>query len=142
MSDSSQKQPKDIVLIAGSRDFPKADLVREWIEYRMDLVPGTSKVISGAARGVDRIAAAYAKRLGYPVKEFPADWDKYGKAAGMKRNAVMVKIATRAFVFWDCKSRGTLHTMELTWEAKKPMTVITPYGEAIFYDGEEQVDIT
>ena len=44
---------------------------------------------------------------------FPADWDKYGKAAGYKRNGEMARNADALIAFWDGKSRGTKHMIDL-----------------------------
>lgn len=43
-------------------------------------------VIEGEAPGADTISRVVAESLGIPVRKFPADWDRYGKAAGMIRN--------------------------------------------------------
>ncbi len=47
-------------------------------------------IIHGAARGADRLAGNEAKRLGMEVIEFPADWARYGRAAGPIRNRQML----------------------------------------------------
>ena len=47
-------------------------------------------IIHGAARGADSIAGNIAKEFGFKVKEFPADWNKYKKAAGPIRNKQML----------------------------------------------------
>ena len=50
---------------------------------------------------------------GWEVLSFPADWDKYGKAAGYKRNDEMARNADALIAFWDGKSRGTRHMIDL-----------------------------
>lgn len=47
-------------------------------------------VVHGKARGVDEIAAQVAADWGWLIHEFPANWERYGKAAGHVRNAAMV----------------------------------------------------
>lgn len=44
------------------------------------------------------------------------NWDKYGKSAGYRRNKEMVDIASAAICFWDGKSKGTKHTIDLCKE--------------------------
>ncbi len=111
------------VLIAGSRDYPN---LFEVSAYVRDLPVGDT-VIVGGARGVDTAAEEAAETrpdLGLAV--YVADWDTYGRAAGYRRNAEMVKHADRVVVFWDGQSRGSKHTIDLTLEARKDLEVHFP----------------
>lgn len=70
------------------------------------------EIISGHAKGADMMGEQYAASYGIPVKVFPADWDKYGKRAGMMRNHEMLCYATQfkhscLVAFWDGVSHGT-----------------------------------
>ena len=60
---------------------------------------------------VDRLAARWAKSKGIPVREFPADWDEHGKAAGPIRNQEMANAAVGQDALlvkiWDGSSTGT-----------------------------------
>ena len=47
-------------------------------------------VIEGGAKGADSLAKKAATDLNLPVKEYPAEWKKYGRAAGPKRNQKML----------------------------------------------------
>lgn len=58
----------------------------------------------------------YAKERGYAVSEHPADWDRYGKSAGYIRNKEMAEEADALMAFWDGKSRGTMHMINLAKE--------------------------
>ena len=71
------------------------------------------EIVSGTAMGADRLGERYAKENGYKLKRFPAEWDKYGKSAGYRRNAEMAKYADACVVFWDGVSRGTKHMIDL-----------------------------
>jgi hypothetical protein len=51
----------------------------------------TDVIIHGGATGADTLAQAYANDRVIPTLVFKADWDKYGRAAGPKRNAAMLK---------------------------------------------------
>jgi len=50
----------------------------------------TLEIISGGAPGVDTMASRYARDNGLKLYEFPADWKKYGRAAGPIRNQQMI----------------------------------------------------
>ena len=93
-------------IIAGGRDFTDYAIA----EAALDRIFSRRKpdsIICGMQRGADMLGDRYAKERGIPVQEFPADWDRYGKAAGPIRNREMAAIATHLVAFWDGKSRGT-----------------------------------
>lgn len=113
------------VIIAGSRDFddfPKLmnsciDILHEISDQNDDL--DKIRIVSGTARGADLLGEQYAKISGYEVSRFPADWDGLGKRAGYVRNAEMAKYAVAdesygvLIAFWDGKSKGTKHMIDL-----------------------------
>ena len=70
-------------------------------------------VISGMARGADRLGELYAFSQGLPLEKFPADWDKHGKNAGYVRNIAMAEVAECLITLWDSKSRGTKHMIDV-----------------------------
>jgi hypothetical protein len=72
-----------------------------------------SEVVSGGARGVDRLGEDWAKINKVPVTRFLADWNKYGKRAGYVRNAVMASYGTALVAVWDGCSKGTKHMIDL-----------------------------
>ena len=113
------------VIIAGSRDF---DDFPKLINSSIEILTGISKkrndldrirIISGTARGADKLGEQYAKIAGYELSKFPADWDGLGKRAGYVRNAEMAKFAVEdgnygvLIAFWDGQSRGTKHMIDL-----------------------------
>lgn len=76
-----------------------------------------SEVVSGGARGVDYAGEIWAKANGIPVKVFPADWDKYGRGAGYRRNTQMAEYAEALVAVWDSESRGTHHMITVAKNA-------------------------
>lgn len=109
------------LIIAGSRDFNDFEFAKETLNK---FIGGVSEVVSGTAAGADKIGEKWALYNFIPVKQFPANWEKYGKAAGHKRNAEMAKYADACIVFWDGNSPGTKNMIS---EAKKnniPCSVI------------------
>jgi hypothetical protein len=71
------------------------------------------EIVSGTAAGADTLGERYAQEKGYEVKKFPAQWDLYGKSAGYKRNQQMAEYADGLIAFWDGKSRGTKHMIDI-----------------------------
>lgn len=108
------------VAIVGSREY--ADM--EQVVAFVNSLPVGTVVVSGGARGVDSIAEAAAKRRGLETCIFPADWTRYGKAAGIRRNVDIVNKADAIVAFWDGRSRGTEFTIELARAKDKPVHVV------------------
>jgi hypothetical protein len=80
-------------------------------------------IISGTARGADQLGEYYAMKHGYNIERYPAEWDKYGRSAGYKRNEQMARIATHLMAFWDGKSRGTQHMIDLARKYKLKVSI-------------------
>lgn len=100
------------VIIAGGRDFNDYQLLKT----KMDsLLRNKSKVIivSGGARGADSLGERYAKERGLEITKYPADWDRYGKSAGYRRNEQMAQNADALVAFWDGQSKGTAHMIQI-----------------------------
>lgn len=51
------------------------------------------RLFHGGARGADQAIAAAAAQLGWSAEEIPAQWSRYGVAAGPIRNAQMLRRA-------------------------------------------------
>jgi hypothetical protein len=77
------------------------------------------QIVSGGAPGSDTMGAQFAFEHGIDLVVHPAEWDKYGKRAGMVRNQLIVDDCDKALVFWDYRSPGTLSTINLLWGANK-----------------------
>ena len=112
------------LIIAGCRDFNDRKLIYEGIDTFIEECGVPDVIIEGGASGVDRIAGDYARENDIPLMVFPADWNKYGRAAGPIRNGEMVKHGTHLLAFWDGKSRGTKNMIET---AKKHGLVVGVY---------------
>lgn len=106
------------VAIVGSRDFPYLHMVR----YYVSNLPRDTVVISGGARGVDQAAVEAAKIAKLETLVFMADWTT-GRGAGYARNVLLVKHADKIVAFWDGKSKGTKHTIDLAKKAGKPIEI-------------------
>lgn len=118
------------VMVCGGRTFDDDETLFSVLDglcnvYPVD--PYDTTIISGGARGADSLANEYAHSRGLELIECPADWERYGKSAGYRRNADMVKQADVVVAFWDGESKGTKHSIDLTLAAGKPLLVVT-YG--------------
>ncbi len=106
------------VVVAGSRDIVDKKLVFRLLDNsKFDIY----QVVCGCAKGIDSLGREWAIKNRIRVKEFPAEWEKYGKRAGMLRNKEMVDYADAVICIWDGKSKGTLNTIEYTEKCNKPL---------------------
>ncbi len=97
------------VIIAGSRDLNKDDLIRKILaEQNLKIV----EFVSGTAKGPDTTCIKIAKEMEIPCKLMPADWDTHKKSAGFIRNNEMAQYGTYALLFWDGSSHGTKQMAE------------------------------
>lgn len=112
------------VIIAGSRDITDVNLVSPLIKQGLLAlqITGPLEIVSGCAKGVDSIGELIAMKHDVPIKRFPADWDKYKKAAGPIRNKQMAEYADAAIVIHN-GSRGSLNMIEKMKKLNKPVFV-------------------
>lgn len=122
------------VLVCGSRSF--RDIGYVWdclsditLKECVENADFIEELIHGACDGPDLFADEWASKSGIPIKSVSADWNKYGKAAGPIRNKEMVDMLTPGedivIAFWDGKSKGTKHTINLAKE-KGIKTIVLP----------------
>lgn len=110
-------------IIAGGRDFSNYNLLKESCDLL--LLQKVQEVISGDARGADSLGEKWASENKIRTTIFPANWNKYGKSAGYKRNVQMADYADGLIAFWDGNSRGTKHMIDIAKEKGLEVHVIS-----------------
>jgi hypothetical protein len=107
------------IAVVGSRGFNDWQLFKSVMqEYK------PTEIISGGARGADSMAALWAKENKIPLKEIRPDYARYGRAAPIRRNDLIVDAAELVVAFWDGKSRGTKHVIDYTEKTGKYLKII------------------
>ena len=102
------------LIIAGGRDFNLKGYEGAFAHYLKINNQGIiTEIVSGGARGADKLGELLAKNEKLPVKLFEADWDTHGKSAGYIRNSEMADYGDILLAFWDGKSKGTKHMIDL-----------------------------
>lgn len=113
-------EPTWKVIISGDRSW-SGPTIEEKIECLLLQMPKRNgqwnvSVIHGACHGVDQSADKIAKKLGFQTLAFPADWKRYGKAAGPIRNGQMLDMdnvyAVYAFHRDIGSSKGTKNILD------------------------------
>lgn len=121
------------IAVVGSREFKNIQFIADIVSREFNL--STQDIlISGGARGVDSIAEGCIDFLNKirtvnPVQKiiFLPDWNKYGKSAGFRRNELIINEAEKVIAFWDGKSKGTKHSIDLAIKSKKPIDIYIRY---------------
>ncbi len=114
--------------IFGSRTIPEQDkpLILNLIQ-KSSLCKHIGGIVSGGARGADRIAEEIAEDLGLIRYIYHADWAKYGKRAGMLRNSDIAETADMGLAIIDKpleESRGTHDTYKKMLALGKKVIVV------------------
>jgi hypothetical protein len=98
------------VIIAGSGGIN--DYAKVCDAVRRSGLP-ISRIFSGMAAGVDTLAMRYAAENALPCDRFPAEWGKWGRGAGYRRNVQMARNADALLAVWDGRSPGTKHMIDV-----------------------------
>ena len=111
------------VIIAGSRNFNDYGILKK----KLNAILKNQKevtIISGTANGADKLGERYANDNHLKLEQYPAMWDLFGKKAGYMRNEEMVKVADAAIVFWDGKSKGSKHMIDISKKYNLKLRII------------------
>lgn len=115
------------LIVAGSRGFKNYDYLKNRLDYYLSETEGEIEIVSGTARGADQLGERYAAERGLLIKRMPADWERHGLRAGYLRNEEMAKYAAPdggCICFWDGKSSGTGHMIDLAKKYNLKLRVI------------------
>jgi hypothetical protein len=119
------------ILVTGDRNWTSYEVVRNTLvaimeEFAVEGQPLT--LIHGAAKGADTIAGEIADGLDFKVVPVPADWERYGKAAGPIRNLNMLDMLPELVLAFHNDLENSKGTRNCVEEAKKrdvPVLVIS-----------------
>jgi len=111
------------IIIAGSRSFNDKKTIFDFInKSKFDI----TEVVSGGAKGVDKIGEEWAKEHNIPVKIFLPHYslDTKDVAAPLVRNTDMGRYADGLIAIWLNKSHGTEHMIRTMRKAGKPVEIL------------------
>lgn len=114
------------VIVAGGRDFEDYEYMSNKLDELFSNISDFErgiKIISGMAKGADSLAIRYADEHKLTKILFPANWKAYPIIAGFLRNEDMLGVATHLVAFWDGKSSGTKHMIEISKKKGIPIWV-------------------
>ncbi len=108
------------IAVIGSRGLTVNDLEKF-------LPSNTTEIISGGAKGVDSSARDYAVEHGIKLTEYLPEYEKYGRAAPLKRNLTIIENTDVVLAFWDGKSRGTKFVIDKCKELGVEIRIFYPW---------------
>ena len=120
------------VLVCGGRDFNDYDLLSSWmieLFVKALLVPEDVTIISGHARGADKLGERFANDNNCELLVFPADWNKFGKGAGHIRNQQMIDEGKPDLVVAFPGGNGTQDMIRRAVKARVRTVSIHKYGD-------------
>jgi hypothetical protein len=104
--------------IVGSRSITDYDLA--------PVIPeGVTEIVSGGARGIDRVAEKYATDNNIKFTVFLPDYDSYGRAAPIIRNRDIIAYADNILAIWDGDSKGTRFMINESYRQGKLLQVVS-----------------
>ena len=128
MNNFKFREKEVFVTVAGPRDYTNKEFVDEMLEEILSDILAKEvlpiHIVEGGAYGVDALAKLYALQNELPYTEVKADWDKYGRSAGPRRNQKMAEMSDYCIVFY----KGTRGSASMIAEALKqnvPVYVIS-----------------
>lgn len=104
--------------IVGSRG-----LILNTSDISFYLPAAVTEIVSGGAKGVDTLAKNFAIENNYKYIEFLPDYEKYGKAAPLRRNDKIIDYSNLVLALWDGKSKGTKYVIDKCKKIGKSLIV-------------------
>ena len=111
------------VIVAGGRDFFDYKLLCKKLYIILSKKENVI-IVSGEAKGADKLGERYAREHNLAISSFPAIWNQHGSRAGFIRNEEMAKNADACVCFWDGKSVGTKHMIQTAETMKLKLRII------------------
>lgn len=100
------------LLVAGPRNLEDDALVA-WAIRKLRTRYVVTRGMHGGCRGADAAAGHAFAAAGIPVSVYPAQWERYGRAAGPMRSRSMVDLADIVLIVNtgpEVSTAGTMHT--------------------------------
>ena len=115
------------LIIAGSRSFTNYQLLCQTLAPERHRI---TQVLTGGARGADQLGYRWAWKHALPHQLFRAEWERFGKSAGVRRNHQMAQAGDMLLTFGDGRSPGTRHLIGCMQQLGKPVVVIRTDDQA------------
>ena len=110
--------------IVGYKEYNNYLEFKKTVDDYIEEIGKPELIVSGGARGVDKMAEKYAKEKKIAMQVFPPNWDKYGKSAGPKRNTQIIENSTHVIAFPSVNSVGTIDSINKAKKYNKILKIV------------------
>jgi hypothetical protein len=108
-----------VAIVCGGRYYSDVDFFYQQMDY-LHTVLKFALIVEGGQTGADALAKQWAIERNVPFEEVAADWKRYGRAAGPKRNGQMIKRFHPDCVVAFPGDRGTRNMIDQAYAANIP----------------------
>jgi YspA, cpYpsA-related SLOG family len=109
------------LIVAGSRTFTDYQRLCQVLAPDRHRI---TQIFTGGARGAELLGYRWAWKHAIRHQLFRADWERFGKSAGVRRNYQMAQAGDVLIAFWDGQSSDTAHMVQCMRQLGKPVVVI------------------
>jgi hypothetical protein len=113
------------LVVSGSRNFSNPSIIAQHLQQALQKQPNLV-LISGGAKGADRLVQEWASNNHVPCLVVPAKWHKFGKSAGPIRNNFMLAMGQGLLAFPQASSKGTVSIIRQAKKLGLPTKVVQP----------------
>ncbi|MFW6226101.1 MAG: SLOG family protein [bacterium] len=111
-----------ILSVIGSRHFNDYPYLSKKLYYIKNIY-NIDFFVSGGANGADKLGEKWADENNIKKKIYYPNWKIYGKKAGFIRNKDIIENSDIVVAFWDHKSKGTKHSIDLANKNNKKIFI-------------------
>jgi hypothetical protein len=115
------------LIIAGSRTFTDYQRLCQVLAPDRHRI---TQVLTGGERGAEQLGYRWAWKHAVRHQRFRAEWERFGKAAGVRRNHQLAQARDVLIVFGDGPSPGTAHLIQCMQQLGKPCVIVRMDGQA------------
>ena len=83
-----------------------------------------TQVLTGGSRGAEQLGFRWAWQHLVPRHLVRADWERFGKTAGVRRNHQLAQAGDVLLVLGDGQAPGTAHLIQCMQQLGKPVIVV------------------
>lgn len=111
------------LVVSGSRNYNNPNIIAKHLQSALQKQPNLV-LVSGGAKGADRLVQQWAANNHVPCLVVPAKWHQFGKAAGPIRNNFMLAMGHGLLAFPLASSKGTLSVIKSAKKLGLPTKVV------------------
>jgi len=111
------------LVVSGSRNYSNAKIINKHLQSALQKQPNLV-LVSGGAKGADRLVQQWAASNHVPCLVVPAKWHQFGKAAGPIRNNFMLAMGHGLLAFPLASSKGTISVIKTAKKLGLPTKVV------------------